>query len=441
MEQTQRHTHWFQLTPFVVFVGLFLVSTIFLDSSISPIFSCLVAIIYSFFTFVDRSSLNHKIAIFIEGGARPTVLSMVYIFIFTAVFTYVLKSIGGINAAVNIGLYFIPPEYILPGFFTVVGLFAVAIGSSMGTIAAFLPIGTAIAPKLGINPSMMAGIVVSGAMLGDNLSIISDTTIAATQTTGCDMKDKFRANISLVIPAFIMTVLILTYLNFSLAGEGYRDPSILLHFSDLIKVLPYGLVFITALMGFDVIAVLMGGIFLAGSIGIVQGEFSFSKATWLIVDGFSKGEGGIHEVLILALLVAGLSQIVEYNGGIAYLLERFSRRIKTKAGAEWSIALLIFLINAAVAINTVAILITGPVAQRIADKHGIEPKRTACLLDIVACICQGILPYAPQLLLAGAIAKVSSVSIIPYLHYQAAILLVLIVSILRTSANSSEQTT
>ncbi|MCK4264896.1 hypothetical protein KAW80_00900 [Candidatus Babeliales bacterium] len=419
---------FFQLVPFIIFVSLFLISTIWFGSKISPIFACLLAVMFSMFTFIEKTSFNKKIEIFVSGASNTTVISMAYIFIFASIFTYVLEKIGAISAAVYFSLKLIPSALILPGFFTVIALFAVAIGSSMGTIAAFLPIGIGLAYKLGISPALISGIVVGGAMLGDNLSIISDTTIAATRTTGCRMQDKFYANLALVTPAFFLTLLVLIFINNSIVA---RDLSLFvapIGLDGLIKLIPYLLILVLALWGLDVIAVLIVGILAAISIGIYLGYFTFVSGSSLFLEGFTKSKS-IHEVLILSFFVAGLSKMAEHNGGIDYLLDRLSKRVKSKAEAEIAISALIFLVNMAVAINTIAILITGPVAKRIAGKFNITAKRTAALLDIFSCICQGVIPYAPQLLLAGSIAGVTSVSIIPHLHYQFFILIIAIVSV------------
>lgn len=421
-----------QLTPFILFVSLFLISTIWYSSKISPIFSCLIAVMYSFLVFTKPLNFNRKMEIFVEGAANNTVMAMAYIFIFASVFTYVIEKIGGIAAAVSFSFKLIPSSLVLPGFFTVVALFAVAIGSSMGTIVAFLPIGLGLAYRIGIHPAFISGLVVGAAMLGDNLSIISDTTIAATQTTGCKMKDKFRANFLLVLPAFIATIIILLYLNQGIPNIDLSYYSSATTSADFIRVTPYLLVLGLAIMGLDVIAVLVVGILSSILIGIYLGYFSWIQGSGFILEGFTKSTS-IHEVLILAFFVAGLSKIAEYNGGLDYLLSKLSKKVKSRAGAELAIAVLIFLVNAAVAINTVAILITGPVAKRIGSKFKVPAKRIAALLDIFSCICQGIIPYAPQLLLAGSIAGVTSVSIIPHLHYQFFIFIVAVISIVRTS--------
>jgi len=295
-----RKSGFFQLTPFLLFVTLFFVSTIWFASKISPIFACLIAVIFSFVTFVEPTSFNDKVQLFISGASHSTVIAMAYIFIFTSVFTYVLEQIGGISAAVNISLQLIPGWFILPGFFIVIALFATAIGSSMGTIAAFLPIGVGLAHKIGVSPGLISGIVVGGAMLGDNLSIISDTTIAATQTTGCRMKDKFYANFWLVLPAFILTVIVLTFINNSLQIPPLNFVGVINGVS-LIKILPYLLIITLALLGLDVIAVLVIGVLFAIGIGIYLGYFSWIQGSTLILEGFTQTRS-IHEVLILSFL-------------------------------------------------------------------------------------------------------------------------------------------
>lgn len=423
-----RTNNWLQLSPFFLFVSLFIVSTIWFDGQFSAVTSCMIAIIYAFMLF--KKPLNEKIGIFLTGTAQPTILAMTFIFILSGAFTYILQKIGATDCAINMGLCLIPARFVLPGLFTLVSFFALAIGSSMGTIAAFVPIALGMSTKLGIAPELLAGITVSGAMLGDNLSVISDTTIAASQTTGSSMTDKLKANILLVIPAFFMTLAWLVYLNHGLVLE--LQPEVCYQLCDIVKILPYALVFALTALGLDVIGVLILAIVAAAAIGIMHGNFTLLQASQLITEGFTASPG-LQEVLILVLFIAGLSYIVEYNGGVQYLVEHIGRRVKTKAGAEWAITILTFLINAAVAINTIAILVAGPIAKQIGDKFNIAPKRVACLLDITACICQGILPYAPQLLLAGSLAHVSGVSIMPYLHYQYAIALVLVCSIAHTA--------
>jgi Na+/H+ antiporter NhaC len=437
MSQQSLKGRFIALTPFILFVVLFLVSMMWFSSKISPLFSVMVALCYSFFTFPSKTPFNRKVEVFVEGASNTTVVSMTYIYIFTAVFSYIAQRIGSIDAAVKCSLYVIPEWFLLPGFFAVVGLFATSIGSSMGTIAAFLPIGVGIAAKVGVHPAAMAGLVVSGGMLGDNLSIISDTTIAAVKTTGTTMNAKLRENARLVLPAFLLTIVVLFFCGRGLSSDELSIAGALT-WCDGIKLVPYVVLFALALTGLDVIAVLVIGIIVAVALGIYLGTFSFMQGTSLILEGFTKS-ADIHEVLLLSLFVAGLARIAEENGGIRFILEKLSKHIKSSRGAQASLSLLVFLVNAAVAINTIAILVTGPVAKSIGDAFGIKKARVAALVDIVACICQGILPYAPQLLLAASIAGVTSVSIVPYLYYQGFIFLVVVVSILCSKEGSAHE--
>jgi Na+/H+ antiporter NhaC len=420
------------LTPFITFVALFVISALFFNAQLSPLCTCLVAIALGLMTLPQHLPFNKRMEIALDGSSQPTIIAMCYIFIFSAVFTHVLTLIGGLQAATNIGTYLIAPQYILPGFFSIVSLFATVVGTSMGAIAAFLPIGMGIAQQLGIDSALMAGVTVGAAMLGDNLSLISDTTIAAVQTVECSMQAKFKENLKLVIPACLLTIITLTIINGQLCNLQQLSSSQTPNLRELISVSPYCIIICCALMGIDVIAVLLIGITCAIGIGIWQDYFSFIRGTGMFLEGFAQNAGGIQEVLILVLLVAALSHIVEYNGGIKYILNTLSKRINSPASAEWHIALLVFIVNAAVAINTIAILITGPVAKKIGDHIGISRARIAALIDIVACICQGILPYAPQLLLASSLSGVTTLAIMPHLHYQWFMLLVTGGSIIRT---------
>jgi Na+/H+ antiporter NhaC len=435
IQSKKKRAHFLQLTPFFVFIGLFSALHIIYRSTETEtksgfaLFACLIAVLFSLFTFVKKTDFNKKIQIFISGSAQSIILYMCYIFIFSSVFAHVASRIGGVDAAVKFGLFLIPPSYILPGLFATVSLFAVTIGSSMGSIAAFMPIAWGFSQKLGINPSLIAGLVVGGSMLGDNLSFISDTTLAAARSTGCRMTDKFKANVRLVIPAFILTLIVLYFVD----GGGASSSLIAINpivLSDFIKVIPYIAVFSLALLGIDVLAVLVIGTVCAAGIGMMYNSFTFIEATSFLFEGFYLQPGMVN-VLVLVMLIAGLAKIIEYNGGLAYVLEKWQPKIKTKAGAEITIASLVFIINAAIAINTIAILIVGPVAKTIGTHFGIRRARLASILDIFACVCQGFAPYTPQLLLASTIANVSSISVLPYLHYQFIIAIVALLSILR----------
>ena len=424
----------FQLSPFLMFVTAFLaLIKLFPQVNVSktddfPLLACLMAIIFALFTFKDKISFNKKIEIFVSGAAQSTVMYMCFIFIASSIFANFLTMVQGVDAAILISFKLIPPSLLLPGLFITTSLFSLVIGSSMGCITAFMPVAMGFAVKLGMNPALLAGIVVGGAMLGDNLSVISDTTIAATKTTGCKMSDKFKANGLLVLPAFIATLIVLFFINKNML---ITIPTQIFSYTHLIKIIPYGLVLVLALIGIDVLAVLVTGAIAAGVIGVADGSFSSLTAVTSIFDGFY-AEKKMVAVLVLVLMIAGLSKMIEANGGIKYILKKFQTKIKSRAHAEASIAFVVFLINSVIAINTIAILVAGPIAKKIGDNANIPAPRIASLLDIFACVCQGIMPYAPQLLLAGALAKVSSISIMPHLHYQFFIFIVAVISIIRT---------
>lgn len=443
MLKQKHHPHtgrpsFFALIPFFVFIGTYaLLILLFpgagnkLKLTAFPVFAGIAAVAFSLFTFQERISISKKVKIFISGVARPTVVYMCFIFIFSSIFSHVISLSGGVDAAIKLCYVIIPKQWILPGIFIAIALFSVTIGSSIGGIATFTPIAVGLAPKLGINPAFMAGIAVSGAMLGDNLSVISDTTVAAIHTTDCNPYKKFKGNAMLVIPAFIITVIILSIINFGITPPASSAFAATWNIADIIRTIPYGAVFLLALLGLDVLVVLAIGAVIGAGLGILYGNFSPLLAVTFCFEGFYQ-QKGVVAMLVLVMIVAGLSRIVEHNGGIKYLLHKFHAKTKTKAGAEASIAMLVSLLDIAVARNTIAILIAGPMAQQIGGRFKIKNARIATLLDIFACTVHGIIPYSSQLLLAAAMAKTSSISVVPYVYYQYIILMVAILSIVRT---------
>lgn len=414
---TSKKKTFSSLIPFFLFIGLFLFSSVFLKNSLSPLFLCLLATVYAIATYPYSIPFNKRIELFIQGSAQPTIIAMGYIFILSTAFTHILSLIGGTDAAVLWGLALIPSAWILPGFFAIVSMFATAVGSSMSAIAAFMPIGIKMAQTLQLNPALFAGIIVSGAMLGDNISIISDTTIAATQMLGARARDKFKTNIFLVFPSFIGTFLVLFYYNYTLVlpyAIDFTQHSLIHH---PITILPYILLVFFAISGAEVLSLLIIGIIAGLIIGIALGTFTPLQATNLFFEGFFK-DRGMQEVFVLVFLIGGLSHLIEQNGGIEYLLATATTKIKSSRTAELCIIGITMLINSFIAINTITILVAGPLVKQLAHTAKISPQRAASLLDISACVCQGILPYAPQLLLAGSLAQISPISILPYLHYQ-----------------------
>ncbi|MBP6869640.1 hypothetical protein KBC04_02055 [Candidatus Babeliales bacterium] len=410
------------LVPFGIFLSTFtLLNIIYNQATVVrdnfPIFAAFAAIIASFFTFQNNESLNEKVGVFIEGATQKIVIHMCFIFYLSTVFTTILQETGGIQAAVNLSLLCIPVWCILPGLFIVTSLFSFTVGTSMGAIAAFMPIAVSIASHLSLNPSLMAATIVCGAMFGDNLSILSDTTIASVQITNANMKEKLILNTIIAAPAFLLSLILLTYQNYNLTSTIKTIESATITLIDFIKILPYIATFYLALIGLDILIVMMLGIILALSIGISLQSLSFLPAINLLFDGFYASKGMVN-VFILVLLLSGLSKIISHNGGIEYVIEKLKHKLSGAYHGKIAIFLLVSLINMTIAINTIAILITGSVASKIGEEYGIDNSETACILDIGSCVSQGILPYAPQMLLAASMAHVSAISLLPYLYYQ-----------------------
>ena len=410
------------LIPFGIFLFIFILLNIIYNSASIvrdnfPIFAACAAIIASFFTFQKNESFNEKVEIFVQGSTQSMIIHMCYIFYVSTVFTTILEQTGGIASAVNICLFFIPTWCVLPGIFIVASLFSFTVGTSMGAIAAFMPIAVNIAAHLSLNPSMMAATIVCGSMFGDNLSILSDTTIAAVKITNSSMEQKLRLNTHIAAPAFLASLIILTYQNYLAASSCEIIHQTSLCMLDIIKILPYIATFYLALTGLDILIVLILGIIFAMSIGIFLESLTALQAINLIFDGFYASKGMVN-VFILVLLLAGLSKIITHNGGIEYLIDTLKYKIRNQYHAKIAIFFLITLINITIAINTISILITGPVATKIGNDFDIDPSQTACILDIASCVSQGLLPYAPQLLLAASMAQVSAISLLPYLYYQ-----------------------
>ena len=332
---------------------------------------------------------------------------MVFIFILAGIFAQVAKSMGAVEATVNLGLTVIPSNILVAGIFVISAFIAISLGTSMGTIAAVAPIAVEIAAKTGLATPLIVGAVVGGAMFGDNLSMISDTTIAATKTQGCEMKDKFKTNFKVVLPAAIIAIIVYIVL-----GNGAQVASASYDYN-LIKVIPYLGILVAALLGVNVIMVLTGGIVLASGIGFLTNSLTVNT----FLDSVSSGISGMSETIIIALLIGGIVNVVKENGGIDFILNLITSRIKTKTGAELGIGALVGIVDACTANNTIAIVTVGPIAKNISNKYGLESTRIAGILDMFSCAMQGVIPYGAQLLSAAAIASVSPIEIMKYLFY------------------------
>ena len=306
-------------------------------------------------------------------------------------FSTVSKQMGGVDSVVNLGMSVLPPQYITVGIFIISCFIAISTGTSVGTVVAVAPIAIGFAQAAGISEAMVIGATISGGMFGDNLSIISDTTIAATRTQGVEMKDKFKANFIIALPAAIVTIVLLLE----------TIPTVKSYEYNIIKVIPYIFVLVSAIWGMNVFVVLTGGIILSGIIGISDGSFTALVFSQQIFEGFK----GMLDIFLLSMFTGGLAYMVEREGGINWIIKQVRKIIKGKKSAELGISAMVSLTDLATANNTVAILINGPIAKEISEEYGIEPKRAASLLDIFSCVFQGLIPYGAQVLFACASIK------------------------------------
>ena len=355
-----------------------------------------------------KVSFSKKVEVFCKGGGNPDIVLMLMIFILAGSFSGVAKGMGGVDSIVNLGLSILPSNLLVTGVFVIGCFISISMGTSVGTIAALGPIGVGIASKTGIPVELVLGAVVGGAMFGDNLSMISDTTIAATKTQGCEMKDKFKTNFIIILPAAIITVILLTIMT-----SGYESVVTQSYEYEIIKVVPYLFVLIGALLGVNVFVILGGGTVLAGIIGIGAGAFDIFGFIGFI----SEGMASMQELCLISIVVGGMVELIKFNGGIDFVLESITSKVKDARGAELGIAALVSVVDLCTANNTIAIVMSGPLAKNIADKYNIDPRKSASILDIFSSVWQGIVPYGAQLLTAAGLAGISPVLIIKYLHY------------------------
>ena len=372
-----------------------------------------------------KASLRSKIDLFAHGMGDINIMTMCLIFVLAGAFAETARQMGAVDSTIQIALSFIPSNLMLCGLFVVSCFLSLAIGTSVGTIVALTPIALGITQTLGISGGLCLGAVVGGSMFGDNLSMISDTTIAATRTQGIEMREKFTANLHVAAPAAVITVLL--YLILSHTGSGVEAKTLTLKM--FLDVIPYLCVLILALAGLNVMALLMLGTLLAGIIGILNGSFTF----WEFLAAAGVGARSMADTLIVALLAGGLLKVIRYNGGIEYLMKKIERLISGRRSCEFGIALLVGVVNVFTANNTVAIVIAGPIAKDLARRYDVAPARSASILDTMSCIVQGMIPYGAQILsavgLAGA-ASVSASEVMKFLCYPYVLALCLFVSIL-----------
>lgn len=409
------------LSPLLVFILLYLATSLiagdFYKMPISVAF--LIASVYAV-AVCGGMPLRQRITTFSRGAGTDNIMQMIWIFVLAGAFANTAKDMGCIDATVNLSLRLLPENMLLAGLFIGACFISLSIGTSVGTIVALTPIATGIAHSTDANVPMLIAIVVGGSFFGDNLSFISDTTIAATSTQGCKLSDKFRVNAFLVFPAAVIAIVLYTYLGHTIHAP--QDiPQV-----EYVKILPYLVVLCTAILGMNVMAVLTLGLLLTGFIGLLSGSFGIFD--WL--QSVNTGILGMGELIIVTILASGLLEIVTANGGIDRMIKVLTRRISNKRGAELCIAMLVGAVNLCTANNTVAIITVGSIAKQIGDRFGVDNRKCASILDTMSCCVQGCIPYGAQILMAAGLAAVNPVSIVPYLYYPFCIGLITILAIL-----------
>lgn len=408
------------LIPLLVFLILYLGVSLLLGDfykvpiSVAFVLASMVAV-----GMIRGKSMNDRIAVFSQGAAHPNVLTMIWIFVLAGAFARSAEAIGAIDATVALTLRLLPGNLLFAGIFLAACFVSLSVGTSVGTIVALMPVAVGLAESTSVDVAYMSAIVVGGAFFGDNLSFISDTTIAATRSQGCELRDKFKVNFYMALPAALLVLLYYVVVGWNLevvAGAALVD---------WVKIIPYLVVLATAIAGMNVMIVLSLGLFASGVIGICSG--SFSPFDWLGTMG--GGIAGMSDLIIVTLLAGGMLEVIRHNGGIDYIIRILTGRVSNRRTAELSIAALVGIANICTANNTIAIVTVGPIARKISERFGIDPRRSASLLDIFSCVVQGIIPYGAQMLMAAGLASVSPLEIVRYLYYPYALGVVALLAI------------
>lgn len=389
------------------------------DTSLSLTVAFMISSIYAV-AISGGMPIRKRIDTYSRGAGANNLMLMLWIYVLAGAFAASAKAMGAVDATVNLALSLLPASMILPGLFLAACFISLSIGTSVGTIVALVPIAAGLAHSVDANLALTVAIIVGGAYFGDNLSFISDTTVVATQTQGCQMSDKFRVNALIVIPAAIIILII-----YGILGAGTKAPT---HIDAVqyMKVLPYIVVLVTAIAGMNVMAVLTLGSILCGIIGIIDGGYDIFG--WFSAMG--NGVIGMGELIIIAMMAGGMLEIIRENGGIDFIISKITAHVNSKRGAELSIAALVSIVNICTANNTVAILTVGNISKKIGDKFGVDNRKAASILDTFSCTIQGLIPYGVQMLLAAGLSGLSPLDIIPYLYYPMAIGLAALFAIL-----------
>ena len=409
------------LSPLAVFILLYLVTSIIAGDfykvpiTVAFMLSSIYAIAIS-----DGLPLTKRITTYSRGASTQSMMLMLWIFVMAGAFANSAKTMGSIDATVNLTLSVLPGDMLLAGLFMAACFISLSIGTSVGTIVALVPIAAGLAHSTGASVPLMTASVVGGSFFGDNLSFISDTTVVATQTQGCKMSDKFRVNSFIVVPAALLILIV-----YIILGQGIASPTDVPQV-EYIKVIPYIAVLICAAFGMNVMAVLTIGLALTGAIGIIDGAYDVYG--WFS----SMGDGilSMGELIIISMMAAGMLEIIRENGGINYIIRHMTSHVSGKRGAELSIGTLVALVDLCTANNTVAIITVGPIAKQIGDRYGVDNRKCASILDTFSCFMQGIIPYGAQMLMAAGLAALNPVEIIPYLYYPLAIGIAALLAIL-----------
>ena len=389
------------------------------DTSLSLTVAFMISSIYAV-AISGGMPIRKRIDTYSRGAGANNLMLMLWIYVLAGAFAASAKAMGAVDATVNLALSLLPASMILSGLFLAACFISLSIGTSVGTIVALVPIAAGLAHSVDANLALTVAIIVGGAYFGDNLSFISDTTVVATQTQGCQMSDKFRVNALIVIPAAIIILII-----YGILGAGTKAPT---HIDAVqyMKVLPYIIVLVTAIAGMNVMAVLTLGSILCGIIGIIDGGYDIFG--WFSAMG--NGVIGMGELIIIAMMAGGMLEIIRENGGIDFIISKITAHVNSKRGAELSIAALVSMVNICTANNTVAILTVGNISKKIGDKFGVDNRKAASILDTFSCTIQGLIPYGVQMLLAAGLSGLSPLDIIPYLYYPMAIGLAALFAIL-----------
>ena len=398
------------LLPLVVFLGIYLLGSLLagdfykMPIVVAGMIASMVAV-----AMCRKRTLTESVDSYSRGATEPNIMLMIWIFVLAGAFAASTKTMGAVDATVALTLRIVPEEFLPAGIFLAACFTSFSVGTSVGTIVALTPIASAIAEQTGGNVAWLVAIVVGGALFGDNLSFISDTTIAATRTQGCNMRDKFRTNLLIVAPVACITLLIYAFVG----GDYVTTYTPAESSASWVMMLPYLLVLVTAVAGVNVLCVLVLGIVASGIMGIVGGQISL--VDWFVSMG--EGIGSMGELIIITMMAGGMLELIRLNGGVDYIISRVTSRITSRRGAELSIASLVIFADVCTANNTVAIISVGGIVREIAQRFGISPRRAASLLDTFSCFVQGLLPYGAQLLMAAGLAAISPIEIIAYLYY------------------------